>query len=235
MGERLSGGGVSGRRGAAADPWWAERDGALEALLTTALREGRIDADAEQRAVAAFRTARDAGAHRARARTRRRDDWRPRAHRRAGRSLKATLAVVLGSLTLGGVAVAAIGSAGSTSDDAGKARTRPETSTLSPKTPTQGSAPTGPSAATTSPDGPSTAQDTEAQCRAYEQVAGRGQALDATAWQRLVAAAGGEEKVDAFCAARDLQPTPSARPTTPPARPDGVDASDNADKGNGKQ
>ncbi|GAP52112.1 uncharacterized protein SAZU_6985, partial [Streptomyces azureus] len=84
----------------------------LEALLAAALIRDRIDAEAEQRAVAAFLAARDAGAHRAR--TRRRDDWRPRERRHPGRSLKATLSVLLASLTLGGVAVAAIGSVGST-------------------------------------------------------------------------------------------------------------------------
>ncbi|OUC97302.1 hypothetical protein CA983_30675, partial [Streptomyces swartbergensis] len=84
----------------------------LEALLATALIRDRIDAEAEQRAVAAFVAARDAGVHRAR--TRRRDDWRPRERRHPGRSLKATLSVLLASLTLGGVAVAAIGSVGST-------------------------------------------------------------------------------------------------------------------------
>jgi hypothetical protein len=47
-----------------------------------------------------------------------------------------------------------------------------------------------------------TAADTEAQCRAYEDVEGRGKAMDATAWQRLVTAAGGERNVAAYCAAR---------------------------------
>ncbi|MEU3252741.1 hypothetical protein [Streptomyces sp. NPDC006997] len=217
MGERLSGGGVSGRRhGRPGDPWWAEQDGALEALLALALRDTRIDADAEQRAVVAFRAARDAGAHRARARTRRRDDWRPRPHRRAGRSLKATLAVVLGSLTLGGVAVAAIGSAGSTADDADTPRGGPRTSASAPDS---GSAGTG--APSTAPAHPPTAQDTEAHCAAYEKVKDSGKALDATAWQRLVTAAGGEKEIDAYCARQTAQataPTPSrpSRPSTPP-------------------
>ena len=86
----------------------------LEDLLTAAVRADSLDPGAEDRALAAFRTARQAGAHGAR--TRRRDDWRPRAHRRLGRSLRATLAALLASATLGGVAIASIGSVG-TSDD----------------------------------------------------------------------------------------------------------------------
>ncbi|MFE0509868.1 hypothetical protein [Streptomyces sp. NPDC058964] len=40
---------------------------------------------------------------------------------------------------------------------------------------------------------------TEAHCRAYAQTKDRGKALDATAWQRLVAAAGGKDEVAAYC------------------------------------
>ncbi|MFJ9565475.1 hypothetical protein ACIRQQ_36245 [Streptomyces fuscichromogenes] len=47
----------------------------LEAALAAALREDGVDTEGEQRAMTAFRTARDTGAHRAR--PRRRDDWRP--------------------------------------------------------------------------------------------------------------------------------------------------------------
>ena len=49
---------------------------------------------------------------------------------------------------------------------------------------------------------PPRAQDTEARCRAYASVRGRGDALSATAWQGLVTAAGGEDKVEAYCAER---------------------------------
>ncbi|GGY92028.1 hypothetical protein [Streptomyces poonensis] len=48
---------------------------ALDVLLTTAVRAHAVDRAAEARAVAAYRTARDQGAHALR--TRRRDDWRP--------------------------------------------------------------------------------------------------------------------------------------------------------------
>ncbi|WP_328679824.1 hypothetical protein [Streptomyces sp. NBC_00343] len=47
----------------------------LPGLLGAALREGDVDGEAERRAVAAFRAARDAGFQEAR--TRRQDDWRP--------------------------------------------------------------------------------------------------------------------------------------------------------------
>ncbi|MGW1541165.1 hypothetical protein ACWCPM_13160 [Streptomyces sp. NPDC002309] len=50
------------------------RGGRFAAVLRAALRDGRLDAEAERQALDAFRAARDGGAHRAR--TRRRDDWR---------------------------------------------------------------------------------------------------------------------------------------------------------------
>lgn len=52
------------------------RGGRFAALLGAVMRDGGMDAEAERQALAAFRAARDAGAHRAR--TRRRDDWRAR-------------------------------------------------------------------------------------------------------------------------------------------------------------
>ena len=121
MGEQQSGGGTPGRRrahpdglgtGRAAGPHMTFDDAALEALLSAAVLRGhRADLDGEQRAVAAYRAARAAGAHRAR--TRRRDDWRPSAPRRLALSVKTTLSLFAASLALGGVAVAAIGSSGS--------------------------------------------------------------------------------------------------------------------------
>ncbi|MDC0765934.1 hypothetical protein [Streptomyces sp. HD] len=219
MGEQQSGGGSPGRRrvhpdgvafgtgpgnqaGHTADrasaPAVVFDDAALEALLFAAVLRGyRVDSEGEQRAVAAFRAARDAGVHRAR--TRRRDDWRPRNRRRLALSLKTTLSLFAASLTLGGVAFAAIGSSDS-SDNPADDKGRPTPSATGPDRPA-----TGPSSATSGRasgrDGhPATAQDTEARCRAYDQVKGSGQALDATAWQRLTAAAGGADKVAAYCA-----------------------------------
>ncbi|MDN3272091.1 hypothetical protein [Streptomyces sp. MA15] len=62
------------------------------------------------------------------------------------------------------------------------------------------------------------AGDAEAWCRAYERVAGRGRAVDAPVWERLVAAAGGAERVDAYCAGRSAAAPPApVRPGTPAA------------------
>ncbi|MFD2685613.1 hypothetical protein ACFS5L_12305 [Streptomyces phyllanthi] len=181
---------------------------AVDVLLAAAVRAHTVDDDGEARAVAAFRMAREQGAHTAR--TRRRDDWRPREQRSAGRSrsLRATLAVLLASLTLGGVAVAAIGVSYDGDGDrdgrtgsSGSASGRSAQPTPSPSEGRAGTDPgthpsTGPS------DRPSQAQDTEARCRAYEQLKGSGKALDSTVWQRLVDEAGGERKIEAFCAAQ---------------------------------
>ncbi|MEW2398604.1 hypothetical protein [Streptomyces sp. NPDC046862] len=173
-------------------------------VLLAAVRSHDVDSEREARAVAAFRAAREQGAHRA-SRTRRGDDWRPRGEQRAGRSLRTTLAALLASLTLGGVAVAAIGvSSDGDSDGQGRggsssgAPERPgatsSDSAGSSSAPAPGASPSGPSGH------PSQARDTEAHCRAYEKVKDSGKALDATAWQRLIDAAGGEANVDAYCA-----------------------------------
>ncbi|MGW7423036.1 hypothetical protein ACWGJB_23825 [Streptomyces sp. NPDC054813] len=201
MGDRLSGDGVRGRRrgqpGALSDHRDAGDDAALETALAAAVRAGDPVPQSEQRAVAEFRAARDAGAHRAR--TRRRDDWRPVAERRAGHPAKLTFGVVFASLALGGVAVAAIGSVGSSAEGAGDGRgtANPSAAAASNRPSDAASPPSSGSPAPT--DRPATAQDTEAHCRAYEQVQGHGKALGATAWQRLVAAAGGTDKVAAYC------------------------------------
>ncbi|MEU6545459.1 hypothetical protein [Streptomyces sp. NPDC046859] len=207
MGERQSGGATPGRRRARPERVTARHpsgtdtvldDMELEALLSAAVLRGhRPDAEGEQRAVVAFRAARAEGAHRAR--TRRRDDWRPRERRRLAMSARTTLSLLLASLTMGGVAVAAINSSGP-SEAPEERRTSPSESVSRPT-----AAPSAqPSAAPlpTRPDHPDTARDTEAECRAYGKVDGRGKALESTAWQRLVAAAGGEDKVAAYCADR---------------------------------
>ncbi|MFC9292315.1 hypothetical protein ACFT0E_37685, partial [Streptomyces sp. NPDC057052] len=180
MGERMSGGEDVHRRHAHPDRPVPGDDGGharVEALLARALRDTSGGAERERQAVAAFRAARDAGAHRAR--TRRRDDWRPRGQRHTVRSLRATLSVVLASLTLGGVAVAAIGSAGSPADTADGAG-RGTSSASTPDGRRAGSAATPSSGAAADRDRPPSAEDTEAHCRAYEQVAGRGRAMDAS-------------------------------------------------------
>ncbi|MEW2509853.1 hypothetical protein [Streptomyces sp. NPDC046870] len=207
MGERHSGGGTAGRRrahpgGAVATPDPAG-DSGLEARFATALRAGRVDAEAERGAVAAFRAARDAGAHDAR--TRARDDWRPGRPAPARRSLRITLSLALTSLTLGGVAVAAIGSAGSGTHDDDRSRSPRSTRPVASTPPASaGATAAGPSdtASTDRPGRPATARDTLAHCRAYTRAGERGGALESAAWQRLVTAAGGPEKVAAYCAAR---------------------------------
>ncbi|GGJ20851.1 hypothetical protein [Streptomyces brasiliensis] len=196
-GPRVTGEGrASGSRSTGGAPAFGVRsvvsDDELESAFAVAIRRGGVGVDGEQQAVAAFRAARDAGTHKAR--TRRRDDWRPRASWRAKFSVRTALSVLLASLTLGGVAVAAIG--GSSSDGAhdGEPGTHPATS--APPRSSAGSD-TGSSAHRDRPD---TAKDILAHCRAYEQVADRGKALDSTAWQRLIKDAGGEKNVVAYCA-----------------------------------
>lgn len=216
MGERRDDGGVPGRRRVhpggttSARP---ERPGesltppgaVLEARLGTLIRGGAPDgagSEAERVAVAAFRAARDSGAHRA-ARTRRRDDWRPRQARRARLSVRATLSVLLASLTLGGaVAVASIGSFKSAPHGGHPSARAAHSSAGTPRQPAAQRNGTPDGASSARPGHPATAADTLAHCRAYEQVNKHGKALDATAWQRLVAAAGGEDEVTAYCAAR---------------------------------
>ncbi|MFF7565376.1 hypothetical protein ACFZB4_36115 [Streptomyces pseudovenezuelae] len=194
---RARGEGAAPGREQAYDGGSRSEDSPLEELLAAAIRDEKCEDEGERRAVAAFRAARDAGEHRAR--TRRRDDWRPRPRRSRARSLKATLSVLLASLTLGGVAYAAIGSAGGGHDRgaAGEPDARPSVP-VSTSAPSHGG--TRPSASAPS-DRPPTAKDTLAHCRAYEKLRGRGKALDSTAFQRLVTAAGGEANVSAYCTA----------------------------------
>lgn len=205
MGEPHSNGSVPSRRRVPSGDAVSGLEGAaLEALLA-AMPEAGADTEGELRAVAAFRAARDAGAHRAR--TRRRDDWRPRVQRRAWHSVRAAVALSLAGLALGGVAVAAIGVVPSSDDGHGDRRPSQPSASVSSRagagaSPAESHTPGAPA----TPDRPATAQDTEAHCRAYEKVKGRGKALNSTAWQRLVEAAGGEKNVVGYCA-EQLAPT----------------------------
>lgn len=229
MGERLSDDGAPDRRrrthpaattsgrpaGAVSDlggPGDLDEAG-MRKLLAAVLREERLDAEGETRAVAAFRAARDAGAHRAR--TRRRDDWRPRGERGLARSVKGVLSLFAVSLTLGGVAFATIGSGQPGPEDSGEDRRR---SAPTHSTPARDDGHTSAPASTTPgparPEHPITAADTEAHCRAYERVEGRGHALAATAWKRLTEAAGGADKVAEYCARQQRQGSP-ATPSAP--------------------
>ncbi|GAA0655983.1 hypothetical protein GCM10009535_38600 [Streptomyces thermocarboxydovorans] len=229
MGERHSGQTSSGRRHADGRTGVFDQ-AALEQHLAAAVRRsaGSDAAEAERRILAAFRAARDSGAHRAR--TRRRDDWRPRRRRLGGHSVKALLGVVLGGLTLSGVAVAGIGTPGS-GQDAPADRDR---TTTTPSSPRSSAPPTGrPAPGATATDEtsdtsrPARARDTEAHCRAYEKVRDRGKALQAPAWQRLVTAAGGEEKVDAYCA--EMTGERNAGNAETPEKDENANKADNAD------
>ncbi|MFF9484581.1 hypothetical protein [Streptomyces sp. NPDC014676] len=224
MGERQNDGGPAGRRRVhperGAPPGSGGPDSVtggrrvvdaadLEALLAAALIRRGVDAGAEQRAVAAFLAAREAGA--LGARTRRRDDWRIRRGRLGRHSLKATLSVLIAGLTLSGVAVAGIGAAGSSTDEPAEdveGTHAPSPGTTGPSA--GGSA--GPGTDSGLPGRPGTAGDTEARCRAYDRVRGRGGALESTAWKRLVEAAGGAANVGAYCAERPAGTDTARRP-----------------------
>ncbi|MFF6782093.1 hypothetical protein [Streptomyces sp. NPDC012510] len=101
--------GLSSGTPAAVPPGTAAAVLSVDTLLAAVRTGAEVGSEGEARAVAAFRAAREKGARTAR--TRRRDDWRPNARRRVQLSIRTTLAVLLASLTLGGVAFAAIGSA----------------------------------------------------------------------------------------------------------------------------
>ncbi|QIJ64345.1 hypothetical protein [Streptomyces sp. JB150] len=264
MGELLSDDGAPGRRrhphpaaavsgsrhqGAVSEPGGPGDldETAMRDLLAAVLRPERVDAEGETRAVAAFRAARDAGAHRAR--TRRRDDWRPRGKRGPARSLKGVLSLFAVSLTLGGVAFAAIGSGGSGPEESGEDRRRGVPTRGTPAPDAGGTTATPPAGTVPArPGHPLTAAGTEAHCRAYERGEGRGNAMAAPAWKRLTEAAGGPEKVAEYCARQqqrrqgegagaptrtrepngraypkapsppDTAATPEARPTSPEGR-----------------
>ncbi|MFI6354247.1 hypothetical protein ACIBJF_16685 [Streptomyces sp. NPDC050743] len=185
----------------------------LAERIGEALRRQPVDDRAEQAALAAFRSARTANDEAVR--TRRRDDWRPRTRtRRWARG--GALALAAGTL-LGGVAVASIGVVDGArhhrAPEAGTSHSthRPATSTPGDQGPASSGSGTAPTAL---PSRPATAKDIEAHCRAYEKIKGRGHALDATAWQRLVHAAGGERQVPGYCAqltgsAHDAPPAPA--------------------------
>ncbi|MFF7352201.1 hypothetical protein ACFZA1_06060 [Streptomyces filipinensis] len=220
MGERLSRDGVPVRhRHAHPGPTGPGPSGtydcaALETALAAALRTDHLDAEAEQRAVAVFRAATQ-GAGARRTRTRRRDDWRPAEERRVRRPVRLTFGVAFASLALGGVAVAAIGSAGSPEGGAGAGRKTAHPSAVAPHQP-GGTASPASSGGPVPAGRPSLGQDTEARCRAYEQAGRHGRALDATAWQRLVATAGGKDQVAAYCSEQ------LARATAEPRGPAGM-------------
>ncbi|QDN74631.1 hypothetical protein FNV64_01880 [Streptomyces sp. S1A1-7] len=174
-----------------------------------ALRRQPVDDSAEQAALAAFRSARTASDEALR--TRRRDDWRPRTRKQ--RWARGGALTLVSSTLLGGIAFASIGVVDRGQHHAPQAGTSHSTRRPPTLTPGEQDAPSAASgtAPPASSSHPVAAKDVEAHCRAYEKVKDRGHALNATAWQRLVRAAGSEQQVAAYCA----QLTGSADKATP--------------------
>ncbi|WP_329332790.1 hypothetical protein OG252_00470 [Streptomyces sp. NBC_01352] len=212
----------------------AER-GDASGLDRTAERIGEalrqpVNDSAEQAALAAFRSARTSSD--AAPRTRRRDDWRPRTRKQ--RWARGGALTLVSSTLLGGIAFASIGVVDSGQRQApeagaGHSTSRPSTPTPTPPAPGEQDAPSTGSgtAPPASPSYPGKAKAVEKHCRSYEKVKGRGHALNATAWQRLVQAAGGEQHVAAYCA----QLTGPANEATPaPTKTNKTEKAEKAEK-----
>lgn len=176
----------------------------LDDLLAAAARTAPAAPQAEQRAVAAFRAARDAGAPAVP--IRRRDDWRPARPRAGAGWIKVGLGSFVAALTLGGVAVAAgaiPAPFGDAPDGPGPVPSASPSRSGGPAAPPRPFVPVPPKVGPTGPTGderPPTAKDQLAQCRAYEARQGRPGSPDSPAWQRLEDAAGGPDAVAAYCA-----------------------------------
>jgi hypothetical protein len=133
--------------------------------------------------------------------------------------MKTAFSLFAASLTLGGVAVAGIGSGGSAPQEPAedRRRTAPSGSAPAPRAdrPAGRASGTGPAR----PAHPLTAADIEAHCRAYERAGGRGRAMAAQAWERLIAAADGPEEVSGYCARRRTDDRADPRDPGSPANP----------------
>ncbi|MFF3401730.1 hypothetical protein ACFYW6_24865 [Streptomyces sp. NPDC002659] len=208
----------------------------LERLLRAACRPGMVDAGAEERALQAFREAREAGLFTERVRWRRsRDDWRTAGERHRLRFFRALVAGVAAAAAVGGVAVAA-GKGAIPSPFGGGAESKPARSAPAEPGPEEerarerrgGGAPESPvgsprpSADATPPARPGTARDTAAHCRVYlAAVSRRGTAPRGAAMARLEAAAGGPEFVRAYCERLLEGEMSDTRPNPGEGRPDG--------------
>lgn len=190
----------------------------LDGLLAAAARPAHTATEAEERAVAAFRAARDEGA--LSAPTRRKDDWRPAGPRVRIAPvgwIKAGLGTLVTGLTLGGVAMAAgeVPAPFGDTHDTPSPPTAGASSRQGVQTPGRGpsASPTAGPTARTPDERPPTAKDELAHCRVYESgQQGQGRAaLAGTAWQRLEDAAGGPDAVGAYCA-RLLRGQPPQQP-----------------------
>ncbi|MFJ2088962.1 hypothetical protein ACIOEW_06795 [Streptomyces sp. NPDC087901] len=172
--------------------------------LADAVR-GDVGPAGVERALVAFREAGSAATGTVSLRRRRRDDWRPVRRGFPLRvSLRAALGLVLGGVTVGGVALAA--GTGVIPDPLAPAETpgpRPEVH--APRTP--GSTGAGPDRTTSSPaptpSGSATSHDPApgnrvALCHAWARGNGKHQGA---AFRQLAEAAGGDDAVGAYCAA----------------------------------
>ncbi|MET9373624.1 hypothetical protein ABZX98_05665 [Streptomyces sp. NPDC002992] len=194
----------------------------VEAALAAALRPRGVDDASAQAAVAAFRTARDTGLHTSR-RSTRREDWRPAPERRTGRSLKTALAALAASLTLGGVAIAAAVPL-DLFDETEAREPEPHRSTSAPLPSQEPATPSfeSPDSRSPAPEGVPTTpgvpgnpdhppRSSESLCRTYEKSLDKGKAMEAAAWERLVAAADGED-VATYCDSLPAHPATDAPP-----------------------
>ncbi|MEU1890026.1 hypothetical protein [Streptomyces pristinaespiralis] len=203
----------------------------LDELFAAATRPAPVAPDAEAKALAAFRAARDEGA--LELPTRPEDDWWPAKKRTRAPWAKAGLGTLVAGVMFGGVAMAAGGIP--TPFDG------PPSEKPAPAPSASPSVPDGGSAGTTSPatgsaghpdtdpatGRPPTAEDRAAHCRAYaagRKSEGKGKAMDSAVRERLEAAAGGPDAVEAYCAplltARPAATSDGGHPSKPGRDPD---------------
>ncbi|MFF4231957.1 hypothetical protein [Streptomyces sp. NPDC001820] len=170
----------------------------LEDLLAAAARPTPFSAEAEVRAVVAFRAARQAGAPAAP--TRPEDDWRPKSPGVEIRWIRTGIGALVAAAMLGGVAMASGTIPTPFGEPPLEPGPAPSVSSRQAEIPEpEPSSTTGPGARIPG-ERPPAAKDDLARCRAYESKERRGGALDSTAWQRLEDAAGGPDAVAAYCA-----------------------------------
>ncbi|MGW3622016.1 hypothetical protein [Streptomyces sp. NPDC000880] len=219
------------------NPEHEQQSPTLEDLLAAAARPMPSPAEAEVRAVAAFRAARDEGA--SAAPTRPEDDWRPKSPGVGTRWIRVGIGALVAGAVLGGVAMAGGVIPTPFGEPPLKPGPTPSPSSRPAGTPGEPEPPstTGPGARTPG-ERPPTAKNDLAHCRAYESKRGRGGALDGTAWQRLEDAAGGPDAVAAYCA-RLLSEQPvkaspqERRPKNEGGRKDAPPAGQQGGSGNG--
>jgi hypothetical protein len=172
------------------------------------------------------------------------DDWRPAERRTRAPWIRTGLGTFAAGVLLGGVAMAS-GAIPAPFGTSPAERPGPAAGTSTPSGDPDATATPTPQATTgsaglpaTTPDavGPTTAEHRAAHCRAYEAAqateaasaakgAGKGRALDGAVRERLEAAAGGPDAVEAYCARllEDGPPDPGPdpaeqRPTSTPDR-----------------